>query len=628
MLAKRAADVAGFLFIAGAVFWGLDLPMRLSWLVYTEQFLAAALGLAFFMAYMRTGNALNANLATLGLASGAWLAVRYPVLQADVLSHPIEALVLSIVLLVLLVDCCRRTAGLPLAFVFGFFFLYALLGDHLPGALETKRVSLGRLLPYLALDTSSMLGAALMIACSTVVLFMFFGRVLQACGGAQFFNDVSMSLFGRYRGGPGKVEVCASALFGTISGSAVANTMSTGIITIPNMKRFGYPATMAGAIEAVSSTGGQIMPPVMGAAAFLMADTLQMRYAEIAVAAIVPAALYYFSVFLQVDHEAARRRIGGLDPATLPRFGRVMAAGWPFLVPFAVMFYCMLGLNLEAEPSVLIGAASLVPFAAWKGYAGERLTWKSALHAVVATGRESVDIVIICAIAGCVIGLLNITGLALGLSLSLVKIGEHSLPLLLIVVAFISVILGMGLPTTGVYLLVAVLAAPAVVKFGVQPLAAHMFVFFYGCLSMITPPVAMAAYAAAHIAQASPMRVGWTACMLGWPAFVLPFLFIVSPTLLLSGQPFDVAASVATAIAGVWLASAAIGGFFLSELSPLKRALFGLCGLVLLIPTDAFPQAGLLNLAAAAVGALLVTLEIRNREPREAAKARGAAKAT
>jgi TRAP transporter 4TM/12TM fusion protein len=356
-----------------------------------------------------------------------------------------------------------------------------------------------------------------------------------------------------------------------------------------------------------------------------MADTLQMRYAEIAIAAIVPAALYYFSVFLQVDHEAARRRIGGLDPATLPRFGRVLGAGWPFLVPFAVMFYCMLGLNLEAEPSVLIGAASLVPFAAWKGYAGERLTWKSALHAVVATGRESVDIVIICAIAGCVIGLLNITGLALGLSLSLVKIGEHSLPLLLIVVAFISVILGMGLPTTGVYLLVAVLAAPAVVKFGVQPLAAHMFVFFYGCLSMITPPVAMAAYAAAHIAQASPMRVGWTACMLGWPAFVLPFLFIVSPTLLLSGQPFDVAASVATAIAGVWLASAAIGGFFLSELSPLKRALFGLCGLVLLIPTDAFPQAGLLNLAAASVGALLVTLEIRNREPRKAAKTSGAA---
>ena len=627
MLRARAGDAAAFVVIAGAVFWGLDLPTRLGLLVYTEQFLAAALALALFLAYLRPQKlrAFDAVLALAGLAAGFWLALRYPVLQGDVLSHAREALLLSIVLLVLVLDCCRRTVGLPLAFVFGFFFLYALVGHLLPGALETKHVALGRLLPYLALDTSSMLGAALIIACSTVILFMLFGRLLQACGGAQFFNDVSMSLFGRYRGGPGKVEVCASALFGTISGSAVANTMSTGIITIPNMKRFGYPATMAGAIEAVASTGGQIMPPVMGAAAFLMADILQVRYAVVALAAIVPAALYYFSVFLQVDQEAARRRIGGLDPAALPRVGRVLRAGWFFAVPFAAMFWCMLGLNLEAEPSVLIGAASLVPFAAWQGYAGARLGWRSALHAVVMTGRESVDIIVLCAVAGCVIGLLNITGLALGLSLSLVRIGEHSLPALLVVVAFISVILGMGLPTTGVYLLVAVLAAPALVRLGVQPLAAHMFVFFYGCLSMITPPVAMAAYAAAHIAQASPMRVGWTACRLGWPAFVLPFLFVASPTLLLAGNPFDVAASVGTAIAGVWLVCAAIGGFFLRGLRPPKRVLFGLCGALLLIPTDAFAGAGALNLAAAAFAAVLIILEVRKREPREAAKARGAA---
>jgi len=601
------------LVIGGAVFWGLDLPARLGLLVYTEQFLAAVLALVFFIAYARARHPL---LGAAALLAGAWLAARYPTLQADVLSHLREALILSVVLLAVLVDVCRRTAGFPLTLVFGFFFLYGLFGHLLPGPLETKQVSLSRLLPYLALDTSSMLGSALIIACSTVILFMFFGRVLQACGGAQFFNDVSMSLFGRYRGGPGKVEVCASALFGTISGSAVANTMSTGIITIPNMKRFGYPATMAGAIEAVSSTGGQIMPPVMGAAAFLMADTLQVRYAAIAIAAIVPAALYYFSVFLQVDYEAARRNIGGLDPATLPKFGRVARDGWGFLIPFAVMFYCMLSLNLEAEPSVLIGAAALVPFAATKGYAGQKLTWRSLRDAVIATGRESVDIVVICAMAGCVIGLLNITGLALGLSLSLVKLGEHSVLLLLFVVAFISVILGMGLPTTGVYLLVAVLAAPALVKLGVQPLAAHMFVFFYGCLSMITPPVAMAAYAAAHIAQANPMRVGWTACRLGWPAFVLPFLFVASPALLLTGNPFDVVASVATAIAGVWLVCGAIAGFFVNALPWIKRLAFGACGLVLLVPTDAFQGASILNLAAAVIAGALIALEMRHTSKR------------
>jgi len=607
-----AASGAAVLITAGAIGWGLDVPSRLGLMIYTEQFLAAVLALVFFIAYARRGRPV---LAAAGLAIGAWLTLRYPVLQADVLSHPAEALIVSVVLLALLLDVCRRTAGFPLTLVFAFFFAYGLAGHLLPGALQTKHVSLARLLPYLALDTSSMLGSALIIACSTVLLFMFFGRLLQACGGAQFFNDVSMALFGRYRGGPGKVEVCASALFGTISGSAVANTMSTGIITIPNMKRFGYPATMAGAIEAVSSTGGQIMPPVMGAAAFLMADTLQMRYAAIAIAAIVPAALYYFSVFLQVDYEAARRGIGGLDPAVLPRFRSVLAAGWPFLIPFVVMFDCMLQLNLEAEPSVLIGAATLLPFGFARGYGGVRLSWRAILEAFAGTGRESVDIVVICAVAGCVIGLLNITGLALGLSLSLVKIGEHSVPVLLVVVAVISVILGMGLPTTGVYLLVAVLAAPALVKLGVPPLSAHMFVFFYGCLSMITPPVAMAAYAAAHIAGANPMRVGWAACKLGWPAFVLPFLFVTSPALLLIGQAGDVVASVITAVIGVWLVSAALSGHLIRALGAGRRALYAVCGLVLLVPTDAFSGAGVMNLIAAVAAVALIGLEWR-RAPR------------
>lgn len=620
---KGAVDLAGALIIAGAIFWGLDLPTRLGILVYTEQFLAAVLALVFFVAYLRgAGPGLLAHaLALLGLGAGVWLAWRYPVLQADVLSHPAEALGLSVVLLVLLVDVCRRTAGFPLTLVFAVFFAYALVGPMLPGLWESKKVSLVRLLPYLALDTTSMIGAPLMIAGTTVLLFMFFGRVLQACGGAQFFNDVSMSLFGRYRGGPGKVEVCATALFGTISGSAVANTMSTGVITIPNMKRFGYPATMAAAIEAVGSTGGQIMPPVMGAAAFLMADTLQVRYAEVAIAAIMPALLYYFSVFMQVDGEAARRGIGGLDPATLPRIRHVMRDGWLFLVPFVVMFYCMLGLNMEAEASVLIGTAALVPFAARKGYRGERLTWRNGLGAAVHTGREAVDIVVICAIAGVVIGLLNITGLALGMSLSLVRVGEQSLPLLLVVVAFISIVLGMGLPTTGVYLLVAVLAAPALVKLGVEPMPAHMFVFIFGCMSMITPPVAMAAYAAAHIAQANPMRVGWTACRLAWPVFVLPFVFVWSPALLFYGEPAKVLISLITTTGGVWLGSGAISGFLVQPLPGATRVAAAVVAFLMILPDNAFAGAVWFELAGVVGGGLLLARETRRAARSRALKA-------
>jgi TRAP transporter 4TM/12TM fusion protein len=577
----------------------------MGWLVYQEQFIAAMLGLALGIAFFHRSRLLS----VFGLLAGAWLAVRYPALQADVLGHPAESLALSIVILVLTLEACRRSAGVALTLVFGFFFAWALVGHLFTGMLQTRQVGLSRLLPYLALDTSSLLGQALIIACTTVIAFMFFGRVLQACGGADFFTDISSALFGRFRGGTGKVEVVASALFGTISGSAVANVMSTGIITIPNMKRAGYTAETAGGVEAVSSTGGQIMPPVMGAAAFLMAENLQMRYADIALAALVPAALYYISVFTQVDLEAARRKIGGLDPAALPRAGRVLRAGWFFIVPFVALFCFMFAYDMRAEESVLFGIAAMLPFAVLLGYGGHRLDWRGFARALADTGRDAVEIIVICAVAGAVIGLLNITGLSLGLSLTLVKLGEGNLFLLMVAVALMSIVLGMGLPTTGVYLLVAVLAAPPLIELGVPPLAAHMFVFFYGCLSMITPPVAMAAYAAAHIAQASPMKVGLAACRLGWPAFALPFLFAWSPTLLLRGDPVDVAISVVTAAAGVWLGSAGLTGFLFKEIRTLKRMAFGAAAVLMLLPNDAFAGVIWLELAGVALGVALVVLE-------------------
>jgi TRAP transporter 4TM/12TM fusion protein len=617
--ADHATAVGGALIALGSIVWSFDLPLKLGLLVYTEQFIAAVLGLALAIGYLRWQQGARPRWYRLGLAlvalgAGAWLAIRYPTLQADVLSRRGEATALAVVLLVLLIDTCRRSAGVALAFVFAFFFAYALLGHHFSGMLQTKEVSVFRLLTYLALDTSSMLGVALIIACTTVVAFMFFGKLLQTCGGGEFFTDLSSAAFGRYRGGSGKVEVVASALFGTISGSAVANVMSTGIITIPSMKRAGYSPVTAGAIESVSSTGGQIMPPVMGAAAFLMAENLQVRYAEVALAALVPAILFYVAVFAQVDYEAARRRIGGLDPATLPRAGAVLRQGWFFLVPFVVLFYLMFSANLQAEEAVLWGAAAMMPFAAVWGYRGQRLTWRGFLHALAQTGRDAVEILVICAVAGCVIGLLNITGLALGLGLSLVKLGENSVPLLLLAVAVICVVLGMGLPTTGVYLLVALLAAPPLVKLGVPPMAAHMFVFFYGCLSMITPPVAMAAYAAAHIAQAPPMKVGWRACQLGWPAFALPFVFAWSPTLLLIGHPLDVAVAVLSAAVGVWLGSAAVAGYFVRPLAAPQRLAFALAALMLILPGHGFPGAGWVELAGAALAAVLVARETRARD--------------
>jgi TRAP transporter 4TM/12TM fusion protein len=601
--------LAGGLIALVAILWSLDLQTRTGTLIYGEQLIAVMLGLGIFGVYWKADSPAYRALAVLALTVMLWIGWRFPVLQADMLGHPREATTLAVLALAFLVDSCRRCSGWSLPAIFGGFFLYALVGHHVPGMFQTKEVATGRLVSYLALDSSSLLGQTMIIVCTTVLAFMIFGKVLQACGGGDWFTDLSASLFGRYRGGPGKVEVVASAFFGGISGSAMANVMSTGIITIPNMKRAGYKPETAAAVEAVSSTGGQIVPPVMGAAAFLMAENLQMRYADVALAAILPAALYFFSVFIQVDHEAAARSIGGMKPSELPRTGDVLRRGWFFLLPFVALFTLMFKSNVQPEEAVLYSLLFLLPFAFWTGYGGRRLTWRRLWDALLDTGKDAFDLLVICGVASAVIGLLNITGLALALGFALVKIGAGSVIVLLVVVAVICFILGLGLPTTGVYLLVAVLAAPPLIQLGVPPLAAHMFVLYHGCLSMITPPIALAAYAAAHIAGADPMRVGWISCKLGWPAFVLPFVFAWSPALLLIGQPLEIAAAIVFTTAGVWLGTAAISGFFLRALSPARRWVAGFAALLLLAPGG---HVG--HFAGLALGLAVVALEFRRKE--------------
>jgi len=606
--------LAGALIILIAVAWSLDLQTKGGALIYGEQLIAAIVGLGLLGLYWRVAPILgrhwiNRACAFLSLAVMLWIAWRFPVLQADMLGHPVEAVTLSVLTLVLIVEACRLCSGWSMPLIFGGFFLYAVFGHLIPGLFQTKQVAFGRLVSYLALDSSSLLGQTLAIVCTIVLAFMLFGKVLQACGGGDWFTDLSASLFGHFRGGPGKVEVVASAFFGGISGSAMANVMSTGIITIPNMKKAGYKPETAAAVEAVSSTGGQLVPPVMGAAAFLMAENLQMRYADVAIAAILPAALYFFSVFVQVDHEAAARGIGRTPRSELPRFSDVMRRGWFFLVPFVALFALMFLWNVQPEEAVLYSIVVMLPFAFFFGYGGQKLDWRRLLDACIETGRDSFDLIAICAVAAVVIGLLNITGLALALGFALIKVGQGSMLILLVIVAVICFILGLGLPTTGVYLLVAVLAAPPLIQLGVPALAAHMFVLYHGCLSMITPPIALAAYAAAHIAGADPMRVGWVSCRLGWPLFVLPFVFAWSPALLLIGTPLQIFAAMVFTLAGVWLGTAAISGFLIRHLSAPRRWAAGAAAVLLLCPGGL-----VLQLAGLALGTVLALLEFKRKE--------------
>jgi TRAP transporter 4TM/12TM fusion protein len=455
-----------------------------------------------------------------------------------------------------------------------------------------------------------MLGLPMLVATTIVIAFIFFGQLLFASGGSAFFTDIALALMGRFRGGSAKIAVTASCLFGMISGSAVSNVASVGVITIPLMRRGGYPAHIAAAIESVASTGGQLMPPVMGAAAFLMAEFLQVPYREVAIAAALPALLYYYSLFVQADLLAARAGITRVEESQIPPVGRVLARGWHFLLPFATLIFVLFWLNWSPELSALAGAAVLVVTGTTIGYGDTRLTPRAMVEALRGTGLASLDLIMITAAAGFIIGILNISGLSFALTLMLVNVGEGNLWLLLLLAALVSIVLGMGMPTVGVYVLLATLVAPALVKIGLSPMASHMFVMYFGMMSMITPPVALAAYAAASLAQTDAMKTGWAAMRFGWIAFIIPFLFVRAPSLLMEGTPMTIVQALATSLAGVWMICAAFAGYCTRPLSMPMRIGFGIAGLLLFIPADAVARGELTDIAGLLLGAVLLGREL------------------
>jgi TRAP transporter 4TM/12TM fusion protein len=348
----------------------------------------------------------------------------------------------------------------------------------------------------------------------------------------------------------------------------------------------------------------------MGAAAFLMAEVLQVPYVAVMVAAIIPAALYYLALFFQVDLEAAKRGIRGEPGARLPQTAAVLKAGWYFPLPFGVLVYALVAWNWRAEYCALAASAVLIASSLLFGYKGERVPLKEMVRAIVATGGAVVDLILICAVAGMFIGILNITGLAFGMTLQLLAITGESLPWLLALTAVMAILLGLGLPTVGVYIIMATLIAPALVKVGIAPMAAHMFLLYFGIMSMVTPPVALSAFAAANIAGADVDKTGWTATRIGWAAYIVPFLFVLSPSLLMQGSPLVIAWSVVTASIGIWLGTLGVVGFFYAPIPPPRRALFIAAGVLTLIPADMFPGAIYTDLAGLALGAVLVAREL------------------
>ncbi len=608
------------LLVATVVVWVLDLQRSVLKLnLYTEQMLIAVLGLAIAICFLITAKKnlpLNLIASLSGLALCGYLASRYPQLSTELTSRPLDGILTSALLALLVLEGTRRMAGFSLVgFTLG-GVLYAMFGHYLPGVFQARPVDFTRLLVYLNLDTNALLGVSLQIAIIVIVPFILLGQVLGRCGGSEFFTDLARAWMGRYRGGSAKVAVVGSAFFGMISGSAVANVSAVGVVTIPLMKRSGFPAQIAAAIEAVGSTGGQLMPPVMGAAAFLMAEVLGVPYVEVMVAAIIPAALYYLALFFAVDIEAAKRGIKGESAERLPQTLAVLKAGWYFPLPFVVLVYALVAWNWQAEYAALLATVVLIALSLAFGYKGARVPIRDVFKAIVSTGSTVVDLILICAVAGMFIGILNISGLAFGMTLQLLAITGESLPMMLALTAAMAILLGLGLPTVGVYIIMATLIAPALVKVGVVPMAAHMFLLYFGVMSMVTPPVALSAFVAANIAGADVDKTGWTATRIGWASYIVPFLFVVSPSLLMRGDPLTIAWAVLTAGLGIWLGTIGVVGYFYRAVPPLERALFIVAGVLTLIPADMFPGAIVTDVAGLALGGVLLARELFYRRTR------------
>ncbi|UTW10152.1 TRAP transporter permease [Marinobacterium rhizophilum] len=605
-----------FLLVATALTWALDGFRLVGFNLYNEQFLAMILGFALSSIFLlrnalgvrrQRGSLIDILLAALALGACGYVAVFYPQLLDNLYSAPLDATACGTLILAALLETLRRTAGLVLAGVALGFCIIGLSAQWLPEAISGRALSFDTYISYLTVDAGGFLGFPLMIASTVVAAFIFFGHMLNQTGGSRFFTDIALAWMGGYRGGAAKVSVLASSLFGSISGSAVANVTSTGIITIPLMKRAGFSAHRAAAIEAVASTGGQLMPPVMGAAAFLMAELLQIPYADIALAALIPALLYYGALFVQIDLIAVRDKIPTLPRSERPEAGAVMAKGAQFILPFVVLIGALFLFNQPAEKAALIAVGALLLIALLRPYEGQTLSFARILAAFRSTGHAVADIIVIGVCAGLVIGTLNITAIGFSLTISLVEFGADNLPLLLLIAAVTSIVLGMGMPTLGVYLLLATMIAPAMVELGIPQLSAHMFVLYFGMLSMLTPPIAIAAFAAASLAEAPPVRTSLIAVSLGWTAYLVPFLFVYSPEILMIGPWQDIALSVARITLGTLAVTLAIAGFWRAPLSRLARGLLLIAGALLFVPGVATPFWALIN-TAGAVTAMLVLL--------------------
>jgi len=481
----------------------------------------------------------------------------------------------------LVLEATRRTIGASLPIVALCFIAYGLGGPWFPGFLSHRGLSLEILLDQTYFTTEGIFGIALSVAGSYVILFIIFGAFLEKSGAGQFFMNFANAIAGGQRGGPGKVSVVSSSLFGTISGSAVANVMVDGWLTIPMMKRTGFKPEAAAAIEAVASTGGQIMPPVMGAASFVMAEFMGVSYTSVMLAAAIPALFYYGALFAAIHFNAIRGGMRGIPRAELPDLRQLMWRQGHLFIPLLIIFVLLLK-GYTATYAAILSTASVWALSWLRRET--RVGLRGAVEALRAGAEQTVPVAMATSSAGIVIGVILQTGLAIRFTSFLVAVAGETLIVALLITMVAAIILGMGMPTTPAYIMLAALLIPASIKLGVAPMAAHMFSFYFACLSAVTPPVALAVYAAASISKCGLWGAGLQAVKFAAAGFIVPFFFIYSPALLFEGPWTGIARAVVTGIIAVTALAAGLEGYFIRPATWFERGLFIVAALLLIDP--------------------------------------------
>lgn len=524
--------------------------------------------------------------------------------------------IMAAVLVLLVLEAARRISGWALPILGVLFVLYAVFGREIPGMFRHRGYSWDATFNFLYLTTEGIYGTAIGVAASYIFLFVLFGAVLQKSGMGQFFNDIALALAGQSRGGPAKVAVVASGFLGSINGAAVANVVTTGAFTIPLMKRVGYKPVFAGAVEASASVGGQILPPIMGAAAFIMAETLGMPYRDIAIAALIPALLYYLGVIAQVHLRATRDGLKGISRENLPAVGEVLKERGHLMIPLLFLIYMLFFTGRTILLSALL--TILVTAVVAQLRKTTRMSIQDMVDALADGAKTSVSVSIACAAVGVIVGVVTLTGFGVKLANAIVTIGAGNLLFSLILTMIACIILGMGLPSIPTYIITATMAAPALGQLGVEPLVAHLFVFYFGLFANITPPVALASFAAAGLSGADPVKTGFQSMRLSLAGYIIPFIFVFNPAMLLQDVTAGQAILVAiTGTVGVLLLSVAVEGHFMVNANPIVRVLFAAAALTMMAP-DLMTDAIGLGIAVVAIAIQCVAakkqdmLSIRN----------------